>query len=104
MCWRSSLNPWRTGWFHLAVLTKGQDESKDIYKVRESSDQFTFQEFKEIVILLGEQQFGLKLYLQVLLLCGLYENMAEFISNDKSRFNIDTVHLIFAIHNSVSLY
>ncbi|GMM41332.1 linker nucleoporin [Hanseniaspora uvarum] len=90
-------------WFHLAVLTKGQDESKDIYKVRESSDQFTFQEFKEIVILLGEQQFGLKLYLQVLLLCGLYENMAEFISNDKSRFNIDTVHLIFAIHNSVSL-
>ena len=90
-------------WFHLAVLTKGADESKDLYKVSESSDQFTFQEFKDLVLLFGEQQFGLKLYLQVLLLCGLYENMAEFITNDKSRFNIDTVHLMFAIHNSVKL-
>ena len=90
-------------WFHLAVLTKGCDEIKDIYKVRESSDQYTFQEFKQTVVSLGEQQFGLKLYYQVLLLTGLYENLAEYMVNDKNRFNIDSVHLLFAIHDSLKL-
>ncbi|XBW38282.1 hypothetical protein QEN19_003871 [Hanseniaspora menglaensis] len=90
-------------WFHLAVLTKGVNEQTDIYKVRESSEHYTFQEFKELVVSLGEQQFGLKLYYQVLILTGLYENVAEYIADDKNRFNIDSVHLFFVIHDSLKL-
>lgn len=96
-----SMEDW--AWFHLAVLTKGENESKDFYKVKESSDQYTFNNFKQLVVSLGEQQFGLKSYYQILLLTGLYENLTEYIVNDKNRFNIDSAHLLFAIHDSLKL-